>query len=86
MDIQIRDTASCGPVYQQIKDQITEMVSSGALASGAALPAPGSLATQISVDRGEVARAYFELEQLGLVASKKSKNFLGESTVNYSIR
>jgi GntR family transcriptional regulator len=85
LEITIGDTATKGPVYQQIKDQVTELIQAGTLVAGEALPSPASLAAKANVDRGEVSRAYFELEQLGLIASKKSKNFLGESTVVYSI-
>ena len=85
VQIDIRDTATDGPVYQQIKDQVTELIKAGTLSAGEALPPPATIATQCSVDRGEVSRAYFELEQLGLVASKKSKNFLGEATVSYVV-
>jgi GntR family transcriptional regulator len=86
VDIAIGDTATKGPVYQQIKDQIAEMIESGRLASGETLPSPAIVAGKTNVDRGEVSRAYFELEQLGLVDSKKSKNFLGEATTTYSVR
>ena len=86
MDIAIGDTATKGPVYQQIKDQIAEMIETGTLAAGETLPSPATVAGKANVDRGEVSRAYFELEQLGLIASRKSKNFLGEATTTYSVR
>ena len=86
MDIKILDTAGHGPVYLQIRTQITESISAGNLRSGDSLPSPASLSRDLNVDRGEVTRAYFELEQEGKVSVKKSKNFLGETMTNYSIR
>jgi DNA-binding transcriptional regulator YhcF (GntR family) len=86
VDIKVLDTTAHGPVYLQIRLQIAELISSGKLTSGDALPSPASLARDLNVDRGEVSRAYFELEQEGLVTVRKSRNFLGESVTNYSIR
>ena len=84
MDIKVLDT-SHGPIYEQIRSQIATMIEAGTLASGAQLPPPGTLAQQINVDKGEIARAYFELEQQGLVAARRSKNFLGESSTDYRV-
>jgi len=84
VDIKVLDT-SHGPVYEQIRSQIENMITSGTLASGAELPRPLAVAHQCAVDKGEVARAYFELEQAGLVVSKKSRNFLGETVVTYTV-
>jgi GntR family transcriptional regulator len=86
VDIKVLDTTAHGPVYLQIRLQIAELISSGKLSPGDSLPSPLTLSRDLSVDRGEVTRAYFELEQEGMVVVKKSKNFLGESTTNYSIR
>jgi DNA-binding transcriptional regulator YhcF (GntR family) len=86
VNITIGDTASNGPVYDQIKQQITQAINSGELASGVSLPTPGTVAQQTGVDRGEVTRAYFELEQAGLVVTRRSKNFLGETTTHYNVR
>ena len=86
MDIKVLDTTAHGPVYLQIRLRIAELISSNALQSGDSLPSPAALSRDLGVDRGEVSRAYFELEQEGLVSVKKSKNFLGEATTNYFIR
>lgn len=85
LDIKILDTAGHGPVYEQIRSQIAAMIEGGELTTGSELPKPHVIATQCGVDRGEVQRAYFELEQAGLLVSKKSKNFLGESTVTFRV-
>jgi DNA-binding transcriptional regulator YhcF (GntR family) len=85
VEITLLDT-SHGPVYEQVRKQIAEKIENGTLATGAELPRPAALAQQLNVDRGEVQRAYFELEQQELVTSKKSKNFLGETTTAYFVR
>ena len=84
MDIKVLDT-SHGPVYEQIRIQIENLIASGALAHGAELPRPATLAKDCSVDKGEVVRAYFELEQAGLVRSRKSRNFLGETDTTFTV-
>ena len=85
MDIKVLDT-SHGPIYEQIRKQIAEMIEAGTLSAGVQLPPPGTLAQQCNVDKGEVARAYFELEQQGLVVAKRSKNFLGEASTDYRVK
>ena len=85
MDIKVLDT-SHGPVYEQVRRQISDMITSGMLVSGMELPRPATLAQQCNIDKGEVSRAYFELEQQELVLAKKTKNFLGESSISYSVK
>lgn len=85
MDIKVQDTAGHGPVYEQIRSQIAAMIESGELAKGVEVPKPHVIASQCGVDRGEVQRAYFELEQAGLIVSRKSKNFLGESSLTFRV-
>jgi DNA-binding transcriptional regulator YhcF (GntR family) len=85
MNIQLQD-ASHGPVYLQVREQIEAQIKGGQLVSGASLPAPATLAQQIGVDKGEVQRAYFELEQYKLVSKKAGKDFLGKEKVAYTVR
>jgi GntR family transcriptional regulator len=85
VEIKVLDT-SHGPYYEQIRSQIAEMINSGTLASGAEIPRPHQLSQQINIDKGEISRAYFELEQQGLVVVKKSKNFLGETSTDYYVK
>ena len=85
LDIQLRDL-SAGPVYLQVRQQIEALVSAGRLAAGDQLPAPARLAEQLSVDRGEIQRAYFELERSGLVRKSARKDFLsGREIVTYAV-
>ena len=85
IDIKLKDL-SAGPVYLQVREQLTALISANSLTSGDALPAPARLAQQLSVDRGEIQRAYFELEQSGLVRKSARKDFLtGREIVTYSV-
>lgn len=85
MDIKLEDTSK-GPVYLQIRRQIESRIRDRQLAAGDALPSPASLASKLSVDRGEVQRAYFELEHAGLVSKSVSKDFLGKEKVTYTVK
>lgn len=58
------------PPYAQLRDQIATMVRSGVLAPDTRLPAIRHLANDLGVAPNTVARAYRELEQDGLVASR----------------
>ncbi|HST52649.1 MAG TPA: deoxyribonuclease IV [Pyrinomonadaceae bacterium] len=85
MDIQLKDR-SAGPHYLQIREQIEARIRDKQLSTGDALPSPASLAAKLSIDRGEVQRAYFELEHAGLVSKTVGKDFLGKEKVAYTVR
>jgi GntR family transcriptional regulator len=55
------------PVYLQIVDQIKSMSASGALRGGEALPSIRPLAEELHLNRNTVAKAYAELESLGVI-------------------
>lgn len=84
MNIELKDN-SHGPVYAQVREQISGQINTKKLASGDALPAPGLLAQQLSVDRGEIQRAYFELEHSGLIKKQTGKDFLGLPKTTYRV-
>ena len=85
MEIQLQG-AEAGPVYAQIRAQVEALIQNKQLRSGEALLSPASLAQKLSVDRGEIQRAYYELEQSGLVIKKSGKDFLGNSKVTYHVK
>ena len=85
IEIQIGDRTTQGPVYAQIREQIEAHIKNKQIASGEPLPAPGLLAQQLSVDRGEIQRAYYELERSGLVKKKTSRDFLGKEKSTYLV-
>lgn len=84
MEIKLQE-ASAGPVYAQVRDQIEAHIKSGSLASGHQLQPPAALAQKLSADTGEIQRAYFELVQGGLVASRATRDFLGKEKTVYTV-
>lgn len=70
MDVTV-DLASPTPPYEQIRAQIAAAIDSGQLDEGARLPSMRALAADLGVAIGTVARAYRELEGVGLVASRR---------------
>jgi GntR family transcriptional regulator len=55
------------PIYLQVVDQIKAAAASGALRPGEVLPSIRPLAEELRVNRNTVAKAYSELESLGVI-------------------
>jgi GntR family transcriptional regulator len=71
--LQIHVSPSDGlPIYLQIVNQVTYLVSAGRLAAGAELPAIRVLAEQLLVNPNTVARAYRELGLAGVVEKHRT--------------
>jgi DNA-binding transcriptional regulator YhcF (GntR family) len=64
------DQESHVPPYEQIRSQISTMAASGVLQRGSRLPAIRQLASDLGLAGGTVARAYRELEQEGIIATR----------------
>jgi len=74
------DFKSGKPVYLQLVDQVRYAAASGALRPGEALPSIRPLAEELRVNRNTVAKAYTELESLGIIESFAGKGcFLKEN-------
>jgi len=84
MNIELKDL-STGPVYAQVREQIENQIRQRDVTAGETLPAPGTLAQKLSVDKGEIQRAYFELERAGLVTKETGKDFLGQMKTTYRV-
>jgi GntR family transcriptional regulator len=84
MNIELKNV-SHSPIYAQVREQLEFQISNKILASGDLLPSPAALANKLSVDKGEVQRAYFELEQAGLVTKSTGKDFLGKPKTTYTV-
>ncbi len=68
------------PVYLQVVDQIRAAAASGALQPGEALPSIRPLAEELRLNRNTVAKAYSELESLGVIETLPGKGcFLKEN-------
>ena len=68
------------PVYLQLVDQIKAAAASGALKTGEALPCIRPLAEELRVNRNTIAKAYSELESMGVIETVPGKGcFLKEN-------
>lgn len=68
------------PIYLQVVDQVKAAAASGELAAGEALPSIRPLAEELRVNRNTIAKAYSELESLGLVETQPGRGcFLKEN-------
>jgi len=81
------DAASGLPPYEQVREGIRSKVESGALAAGFRLPPVRSLATTLGLAPNTVARAYKELEALGIVETRgRAGTFVAGRGVSQSVR
>jgi DNA-binding transcriptional regulator YhcF (GntR family) len=85
MDIRLQDV-TVSPIYLQVRQQIETQIRNKQLAAGEILPSPALLAQKLSVDKGEIQRAYYELEQSGLLKKTTGKDFLGKEKVTYTVK
>jgi len=85
MNIELKDLTH-NPVYLQVREQIEAHIRNKTVASGDSLPSPAALAQKLSVDKGEIQRAYYELEQLGAIAKQTGKDFLGKPKIDYRVK
>jgi GntR family transcriptional regulator len=68
------------PVYLQVIDQIKAAAASGALRPGETLPYIRPLAEELRVNRNTIAKAYSELERMGVIETVPGKGcFLSEN-------
>lgn len=85
MDIKLKDL-SHGPIYAQVREQIETQIRDRLVTGGETLPSPAALARKLTVDKGEIQRAYFELEQLGLIEKESGKDFLNQPKTTYRVK
>ena len=85
MKIELKDRTH-SPIYAQVRAEIENHIKNKTVASGESLPSPAALGQQLSVDKGEIQRAYYELEQLGLIVKHTGKDFLGKPKVEYRVK
>jgi GntR family transcriptional regulator len=68
------------PVYLQVVDQVKAAAASGAIRPGESLPSIRPLAEELRVNRNTIAKAYSELENLGVVETQPGRGcFLKEN-------
>ena len=71
------DLDSATPPYEQIRAQVSSLIALGTLAPGSRLPTVRSLAADLGIAAGTVARAYRELEQSGLIDDQAPQRHRG---------
>jgi len=69
IEIHFSETSQ-NPLYQQIAEQIKQLIAAGRLQPGEHLPTVRQLAHFLHVNPGTVVRAYLQLEQEGMVVSR----------------
>ncbi|MBO5426510.1 MAG: GntR family transcriptional regulator, partial [Lachnospiraceae bacterium] len=69
MNIIISNTSSV-PIYEQIEQQIKDMIVSGALSEGEMLPSMRFLAKELRISLITTKRAYEELERDGFIETR----------------
>ena len=69
------------PIYVQIVNQVKYLVASGRLAASDELPPIRTLAEQLLINPNTVARAYRELEQAGILVSRRGAGTFATGTV-----
>ena len=73
------DTRSRKPIYEQLVDNISELVVKKDIAPGEQLPSVRALAGELAINPNTIQRAYNELEHLGVIVSIPGRgNFIPE--------
>lgn len=67
------DQSSPMPIYAQVMEEVRWAVSSGEIEPGEQLPTVRQLAVELRINPNTVARAYSELERLGLIATQQGR-------------
>jgi len=81
------DPSSGVPPFEQVRERIREQVESGTLEPGFRLPPVRTLADSLNLAANTVARAYKELEALGVVETRgRAGTFVAGSGVERSVR
>jgi molybdate-binding protein/DNA-binding transcriptional regulator YhcF (GntR family) len=70
------------PLYQQIVEQVKQLVATGKIQSGEHLPTVRGLAQQLHINPGTVSRAYLELERHGVVISRRGGGTIVSTTAD----
>lgn len=61
------------PFYEQIRDSLRELITSGVLAPGEKLPSVRELASSLTINPNTIQRAYRELESEGYIATQPGR-------------
>jgi DNA-binding transcriptional regulator YhcF (GntR family) len=72
------------PLFQQIVEQIKQLIDEGRLQAGEQIPSVRDLARLLQLNPSTVARAYFDLKQEGLVVTSRRRGtiIIGNNYLN----
>ena len=76
MSFELQLTVALGdptPPYEQVRRQLAGHIQTGRLPAGSRLPAVRQLAADLGLAAGTVARAYRELEDMGLITTGRAR-------------
>ena len=81
------DPASPAPPYAQLRESVRRRVADGDLAPGTRLPPVRALASELGLAANTVARAYRELEHLGVIETRgRAGSFVSGDAVGRAAR
>jgi len=78
------DLQSRLPIYQQLQNRISELILLGVMEPGEPLPSVRNMARELGVNPNTVAKAYQELERLGVIYSIGGKGCFVSGTDEFS--
>lgn len=76
------DVKSRKPIYEQIIDNIKELIVQGVWPRDTQLPSVRQLAGELAINHNTIQKAYSELERQGIIYSMKSKGSFVASSVD----
>lgn len=76
------DVKSRKPIYEQIIDNIKELIVQGVWPRDTQLPSVRQLAGELAINPNTIQKAYSELERQGIIYSMKSKGSFVASSVD----
>lgn len=79
------DLTSRIPIYEQIFNSVVELIITGSLSENDQLPSVRTLAKQTGVNPNTVAKAYTELERVGIIYSVPGRGSFISATDNPAV-
>ena len=61
------------PIYEQVRDSLRQLITSGAIPPGGKLPSVRELAAELAINPNTIQRAYRELESEGYITSQPGR-------------